>query len=189
MNNLYLCFYFNFFFQLLEEMDIEDCDNLFQQCEQNLFGDEEFLTHDIASVLQQDESLLEQQPLLSSESSYYLERPNKKLKTNTVLQDVSPVSSPSSITSQILSFDCTLNTTKQNQVVPLSSQKHVQLPQNRKGSLQNKNIGETKNSQGQGTKRSGAHNQDHILAERKRREKLSQCLIALAALIPGLKKV
>jgi hypothetical protein len=170
---------------LLEEMDIEDCDNLFQQCEQNLFGDEEFLTHNIASVFQQDEILLEQQPLLSSESNY-LERPNKKLKTNTVLQDVSPVSSPSSITSQILSFEnnCTLNTTKQNQVVPMSSPKHVQkLPQNRKGSLQ------TKNPQGQGTKRSGAHNQDHIIAERKRREKLSQCLIALAALIPGLKKM
>ncbi|CAJ2645984.1 unnamed protein product [Trifolium pratense] len=150
---------------LFEEIDIEGCGDLFQQCEQNLFGDEEFLTHDIASVLQQDEILLEQS------ESYSMERPNKKLKPNTILQDVSPVSSPSSTTSQILSFDCTLNTTKQNEVVPLSSQKHVQLPQNR------------------GSKRSVAHNQDHIIAERKRREKLSQCLIALAALIPGLKKM
>lgn len=31
--------------------------------------------------------------------------------------------------------------------------------------------------------------QDHILAERKRREKLNQSFIALSALIPGLKKV
>lgn len=31
--------------------------------------------------------------------------------------------------------------------------------------------------------------QDHILAERKRREKLSQRFIALSALVPGLKKV
>lgn len=31
--------------------------------------------------------------------------------------------------------------------------------------------------------------QDHVLAERKRREKLSQSFISLSALIPGLKKV
>ncbi|GMI98043.1 hypothetical protein like AT4G37850 [Hibiscus trionum] len=37
--------------------------------------------------------------------------------------------------------------------------------------------------------RSHAHAQDHILAERKRREKLSQRLIALSAIIPGLKKM
>jgi len=168
-------------------MEIEGCD-LFQQCEQNLFGEEEFLSHDIASIFQQEENF-PHQPLLSSESysSCYpleknLERPNKKLKKNTTFL---AVSSPSSTTSQILSFDCTLNT-KKNKVVPLSQ---TQLPQNRKGSLQKQNIVETTKSQGQGTKRSLAHNQDHIIAERKRREKLSQCLIALAALIPGLKKV
>lgn len=167
---------------LLEEMEIEGCD-LFQQCEQNLFGEEEFLSNDIASIFQQEENF-QHQPLLSSESyssSYPLEknfeRPNKKLKKNT--------SSPSSTTSQILSFDCTLNT-KKNKVVPLSQ---TELPQNRKGSLQKQNIVETIKPQGQGTKRSVAHNQDHIIAERKRREKLSQCLIALAALIPGLKKM
>ncbi|TYH38209.1 hypothetical protein ES332_D12G095000v1 [Gossypium tomentosum] len=32
------------------------------------------------------------------------------------------------------------------------------------------------------------HAQDHVLAERKRREKLSQSFISLSALIPGLKK-
>jgi len=170
-------------------MEIEGGD-LFQQCEQNLFGEEEYLSHDIASIFQQEENF-QHQPLLSSESySSYplennLERPNKKLKKNTTFLTVSPVSSPSSTTSQILSFDCTLNP-KENKVVPLSQ---TQLPQNRKGSLQKPNIVETTKSQGQGTKRSVAHNQDHIIAERKRREKLSQCLIALAALIPGLKKV
>lgn len=47
----------------------------------------------------------------------------------------------------------------------------------------------------QGTKRAGpmcrspVHAQDHVLAERKRREKLSQRFIALSALVPGLKKV
>lgn len=38
------------------------------------------------------------------------------------------------------------------------------------------------------TKTSG-HSQDHIMAERKRRERLSQRFIALSALIPGLKKM
>lgn len=46
----------------------------------------------------------------------------------------------------------------------------------------------------QGTKRMNTsaklpQAQDHIIAERKRREKLSQKFIALSALIPGLKKV
>lgn len=37
--------------------------------------------------------------------------------------------------------------------------------------------------------RTPAHAQDHILAERKRREKLTQKFIALSAIVPGLKKV
>ncbi|ESQ46191.1 hypothetical protein EUTSA_v10000426mg [Eutrema salsugineum] len=37
--------------------------------------------------------------------------------------------------------------------------------------------------------RSPSNSQDHILAERKRREKLSQRFVALSALIPGLKKM
>lgn len=45
-----------------------------------------------------------------------------------------------------------------------------------------------------GTKRTATNSrfsqaQDHILAERKRREKLSQRFIALSAIVPGLKKV
>ncbi|KAK6916247.1 Myc-type, basic helix-loop-helix (bHLH) domain [Dillenia turbinata] len=34
-----------------------------------------------------------------------------------------------------------------------------------------------------------SHTQDHIIAERKRREKLSQRFIALSAIVPGLKKM
>ncbi|KAJ4839475.1 hypothetical protein Tsubulata_028564 [Turnera subulata] len=37
--------------------------------------------------------------------------------------------------------------------------------------------------------RSPSHAQDHILAERKRREKLTQRFIALSAVVPGLKKM
>lgn len=49
--------------------------------------------------------------------------------------------------------------------------------------------------QGRGTKIAGAISrspsqaQDHVIAERKRREKLSQRFIALSAVVPGLKKV
>ncbi|KAJ7952683.1 transcription factor bHLH18-like [Quillaja saponaria] len=39
------------------------------------------------------------------------------------------------------------------------------------------------------TARSPTHAQDHIMAERMRREKLTQRFIALSALIPGLKKI
>jgi len=137
---------------------------LFQQCQQNMFGEEEFISHDIASVFQQEENW-QQQPLslFESYSSYpletNLERPNKKFKTNTTLHENGRFS-------------------------------QTQLPQNKKGSLQKQNVVETKNTQGQGTKRSVGHDhQDRIMAERKRREKLSQYLITLAALIPGLKKV
>lgn len=44
---------------------------------------------------------------------------------------------------------------------------------------------------GQGPKRArtASSNQEHILAERKRREKLSQRFVALSAIVPGLKKV
>lgn len=161
--------------------EIDDC-NLFQQCQPNLFDDEDFISHDIASVLHQEENLQQQQQPLSSESysSYNLERPNKKLKTKNTLQDLSPVSSPSSTTSQIMSFEKSKSFSSINEVVMFQTQK---------GSLQKNNFVETMNSQGQGTKRSMANNQEHIIAERKRREKLSQSLIALAALIPGLKKV
>lgn len=37
--------------------------------------------------------------------------------------------------------------------------------------------------------KTSGHSQDHIMAERKRRERLSQRFIALSALIPGLKKM
>lgn len=41
----------------------------------------------------------------------------------------------------------------------------------------------------QGGSRPPSHAQDHIIAERKRREKLGQRFIALSAIVPGLKKV
>ena len=55
-----------------------------------------------------------------------------------------------------------------------------------KGSLENENL-ETKTTK---SKRPRAHGrEDHIIAETNRREKLTETLIALAALVPNLKKV
>ncbi|MCO5559574.1 hypothetical protein L7F22_013175 [Adiantum nelumboides] len=46
-----------------------------------------------------------------------------------------------------------------------------------------------KPAQGSPTPLKGGNSQDHIMAERKRREKLSQRFIALSAIVPGLKKM
>ncbi|KAG5061298.1 hypothetical protein JHK87_002327 [Glycine soja] len=51
----------------------------------------------------------------------------------------------------------------------------------RKGSLENQNFGSVS--------RSPHHAKDHIIAERMRREKISQQFVALSALIPDLKKM
>nr|KYP67071.1 Transcription factor bHLH25 [Cajanus cajan] len=48
---------------------------------------------------------------------------------------------------------------------------------------------EPKNNNSVSLSRSPLHARDHIIAERKRREKISQQFIALSALIPGLKKM
>ncbi|XP_058069571.1 transcription factor bHLH18-like [Magnolia sinica] len=61
------------------------------------------------------------------------------------------------------------------------------------GSFLNQSYGSIA-SQGQkrvsiGAAKPPSHTQDHIIAERKRREKLSQRFIALSAIVPGLKKM
>ncbi|XP_058734886.1 transcription factor bHLH18-like [Vicia villosa] len=129
---------------------------------------------------------------------------NDNITTETISPKLSPTSSISSFQSQILSFenlpnspatntpqffefDHTLNS-KQNETVSVSPPQlentHV-FTQTRKGSSKNQNL-EAKTSQ---PKRSRANAEDHIMAERKRREILSQSFIALAALIPNLKKM
>jgi len=146
-----------------------------------------FLSQDIGNVFQEQNK---QQCFtsgstptsLSNSSSYEtnldtfdfdFDKPNMELKTidhcNKINETFSPKlsSSPSksSLQFQTPSFDNTPNSPTAN-----SSQ----------------NL-ETKTSK---TKRSRTHHgQDHIMAERKRREKLTQNFIALAALVPNLKKV
>ncbi|RDX64527.1 Transcription factor bHLH25, partial [Mucuna pruriens] len=215
----------------LSDLEMDDCNLFPDECplSLNLFDvdDQEFLSQDIASALQ-DQTQILQQSLYSEcpsktgsnsstdETSFDFERPTKLLKTtssscnsstitnsNSLSPKLSPSSSFSSFQSQILSFDipnssppsnpqfygfdCALNPS-QNEMVSVSVPQlgKPRFPtQTPKGSPKNQNL-ETKISQG---KRSPAHAQDHIMAERKRREKLSQSFIALAALVPGLKKM
>ncbi|KAL2322896.1 hypothetical protein Fmac_027275 [Flemingia macrophylla] len=216
----------------LSDLEMDDYNLFPDECplDLNLFDcdEQEFLSHDIASALQEQTETWQQSLSLdqcpsktmsnsSTDESYLdFERPAKLLKTtsgscnsdsSTVTKTLSPKHSPSSsftsFQSQILSFDnpssssannthfygfdCTLNPTQNEMVsVPAPQSRKPRLPSHTpKGSPKNQNF-ETKPSQG---KRSPAHAQDHIMAERKRREKLSQSFIALAALVPGLKKM
>jgi len=149
----------------------------------------------------------------SFDFGFEIERPTMELNTivsDNIIETISPKLSPSSsnsyLHSQILSFDNLPNSpptntpqfcgltpnlnskSKQNKTVsvfpPQMGNIHVST-QNPKGLSKNHNFA-TKTSQ---TKRSRANADDHIMAERKRREKLSQSFIALAALVPNLKKV
>lgn len=175
---------------------------------------EEFLSRDMASAIAFEEQRETLQQCISTTLSetfngetsfesfdFDFENPTKKLKffdqsnniTKSFSQQIS--ASPSSFqSSQIPSFDnpnpTDLYGFDQKQKEPTS----VSLPNldNTRFSAQpsiesskNQNL-ETKTSQ---SKRSSAHVKDHIMVERKRREKLGQAFIALAELIPDLKKV
>ncbi|KAL4378248.1 hypothetical protein GQ457_02G015660 [Hibiscus cannabinus] len=107
-----------------------------------------------------------------------LKRPMKQLKTNSwsfsMNQNIPPKVSSSS--SHIISFN------NSDSPPPLSHQ-HYGLDSDVKPSFNEV----SKRAVGSLT-RTPLHAQDHVIAERKRREKLSQRFISLSTLIPGLKK-
>lgn len=137
-----------------------------------------------------------------------VERPAKQLKTNswnscTTDQHITPKASPAS--SQIISFDNSISSPAISQQVfgPNCSVNpkieaagyHGNINSSSficKGSYEDK-FCSTKYvpdpKRGSSVTRSTRHAQDHVIAERKRREKLNQRFIALSALLPGLKKV
>lgn len=133
------------------------------------------------------------------------DRPIKQLKTGsswnssttTNIHHVPVPKKPSSPTSRILSFE------KPAASLPANSKQlygidNIVKPKdetvcsgnnmNYFGHIQSTNY-TAKNNRSYSTRRSPLHAQDHIMAERKRREKLSQRFIALSAIVPGLKKV
>ncbi|KAE8010437.1 hypothetical protein FH972_006808 [Carpinus fangiana] len=136
-----------------------------------------------------------------------LKRPAKQTKTNSwdsaVTKHVSPKPSSSF---HILSFEnsntlpaanpqqfyTTLDSSLELKADEVVSQVNIHGSLISKGSLENQNFAP---KAGHGAKRTYSmtrappNAQDHIIAERKRREKLSQRFIALSAIVPGLKKM
>ncbi|KAK1587308.1 hypothetical protein Q3G72_011636 [Acer saccharum] len=105
-----------------------------------------------------------------------IERPEKQLKTNSwnscTTEHSTPKKSPSSTSqSQIISFE--------------NSASFPAIPQSSFPSPGSYDPQETMKR----ATRSPLQAQDHVIAERKRREKISQCFVALSVLLPGLKKM
>ncbi|CAJ2635207.1 unnamed protein product [Trifolium pratense] len=179
---------------------------------------EQFLSHDIASAFEEQRQTLQQclttefisttmSKIFTDETSFEsfddfdFEKLAKELKTidqSNNAENFSPqfsASTPSIQSPQILSFDnpnptefYSFDQTQNEMVTSLSLPElgNIQFStQISKASSKNQNL-ETKTSQ---SKRPRAHGLDHIMAERKRRENLSKSFIALAALVPGLKKM
>ncbi|XP_057449668.1 transcription factor bHLH18-like [Lotus japonicus] len=108
------------------------------------------------------------------------ERPSKTLK----MSNASPsyiLSFSNENPAHILNFDSTLKPKSKALTVNVNHHGNRSLESQKK---------ETKRKVQEGEKARSPHQaQDHIIAERKRREKISQQFIALSALIPGLKKM
>ncbi|KEH16287.1 basic helix loop helix (bHLH) DNA-binding family protein, partial [Medicago truncatula] len=157
---------------------------------------EEFLSRDMASVIAFEEQRETLQQCLTTECisttlsetfngetsfesfDFDFENPTKKLKffdrSDNITKNFSQQLSASPSTFQ----------SSQIPSLPNLGNTHFSALQTSKESSKNQNV-ETKTSQ---SKRSSAHVKDHIMVERKRREKLGQAFIALATLIPDLKK-
>jgi len=109
-----------------------------------------------------------------------LERPSKLLKTTTTCS-----SSHVRTASFVLSFE-NENPPPMKVVPTLRSKTKVVNSKNGPRSVKNQ---ESNKKNGSFSKSTTHHTPDHIIAERIRREKISQQFIALSALIPNLKKV
>lgn len=141
-------------------------------------------------------------PRTSSTTSHSaIDRPMKQLKPNNWSSCKTNHASNPQVSSlpNLLSFVNSYNTNQMGIVRPkeemaVCSKSIDTLPSDiliSQGSFGNQN---SLFKAGQGTKRISTNTrlsktQDHIIAERKRREKLSQRFIALSAMVPGLKKV
>ncbi|XP_027361592.1 transcription factor bHLH18-like [Abrus precatorius] len=121
----------------------------------------------------------------SGDDNGFDERPSKTLKTAT--SNSANTTNTDSSLSYILSFENVNPPPIFNIDSPLKPKRKAvhrrSIPSKEKEAIPN--IQENKNP----AVRSPHHAQDHIIAERKRRERISQQFIALSALIPGLKKV
>lgn len=135
-----------------------------------------------------------------------LGRPAKQLKTsswNSCTTDHMTSKAASSSSSQLISFensnsppattqkfyglDCTVKTKTE----AVGCERNLNFPTFISHEMQNcsPKHGQVAPKRGGAMTRTPLNAQDHVIAERKRREKLSQRFIALSAVVPGLKKV
>ncbi|XP_072991336.1 transcription factor bHLH18-like [Typha latifolia] len=126
-----------------------------------------------------------------------VERPRKSLKTtswDSIITDQNSSLAPDASSPSILSFG-NPESPKQQQygnflgaAVKMKEELEFSIPHGTKRSYDAMTSQGVKKA-GNSTTRPAFQNQDHIIAERKRREKLSQRFIALSAIVPGLKKM
>ncbi|KAG5154647.1 hypothetical protein AAZX31_05G103200 [Glycine max] len=141
--------------------------------------------HDVATaLLEKNQQSLFSRESHSSAAESGLERPFKLPKREQLSQKIASSSTPSSY---ILSFDNMNPPTIKVESASKPGTKVVNLEK----ALPSKNepTRPQENKKMGSFARSSHHTQDHIIAERMRREKISQQFIALSALIPDLKKM
>ncbi|RHN61128.1 putative transcription factor bHLH family [Medicago truncatula] len=166
----------------LSDLEMDEYNIFAEECNLNFLDADVggFLSNDISNVFQEQNK----QQCLSLGSTFH-ETIDNSDKNN---ESLSP-----SFQFQVPSFDNPPNSSPTNskeniETIPLSPTDLENMnhsTETSKGSLENKKL-ETKTSK---SKRPRAHGRDHIMAERNRREKLTQSFIALAALVPNLKKM
>ncbi|RZC30851.1 transcription factor bHLH18-like [Glycine soja] len=158
------------------DLEPEDYNNFVNQSDSNGVGGIFPSSKDSSSASQTEHSSTVSNS--SEDDKVFGERPAKTLKigtsnsSNTEFLSQKKDSSPSYII-----FSDNVNQLQ----APTLKPKGKVACHGRKGSLENQNFGSVS--------RSPHHAKDHIIAERMRREKISQQFVALSALIPDLKKM
>lgn len=149
---------------------------------------DQLTAQEIAAALGQD-----LQRSLSSESA---ERPKKTLKAGSWSSCTTEQNSalvPNASSPSILSFGNPDSPSDQNNIygglVRVVKPKKEMDALVHHGSKRNYEATVGQGSKGVNTGTRSTYHKEHIIAERKRREKLSQRFIALSAIVPGLKKV
>ncbi|OIT06408.1 PREDICTED: transcription factor bHLH18-like [Nicotiana attenuata] len=132
----------------------------------------------------------------SSHRSNYFKQENKSKVSKFDFSLITPLENQPKMNSNMLSF--THNMYSDHQVCKIeavdemylrdSDHKYFQFLKSKSGYDQKDSLAK-KLGQGQKRERFLSVDQDHIIAERKRREKLSQRFVTLSAILPGLKKV
>ncbi|KAK7406397.1 hypothetical protein VNO78_08021 [Psophocarpus tetragonolobus] len=142
-------------------------------------------------------------PAESPEQSFTAAKPTKRFKINTCTSDLISHKLSASPSSQLISFgNFNASSTAPQQFHNLDSDVKPKIENAccenmdfaafvSQGSYEDKSFLSSDNRTNQVglTTRNPIQAQEHVLAERKRREKLSQRFIALSAVLPGLKKM